>query len=231
MLVWKLMCWWWRIVSFWWEREMKFASLKTLREVLCDIKIRNAHLIRVSRAAADDDIEGQWNGVAKLYLRARGVPERNWDETSGARGPGFNSQNSPNSFLHPALHWLSSGGVHWCDRPILPELFWWASFFFGERAIFAMPSATGTRTRVARVRAAIAEMNSEFQNLLTKSSSSFTYCKRRSLLFWQWQSRKCSLVPATPRSGIEPGSSAWQAEILTTFLPRTWLKRVHEETS
>ena len=56
---------------------MKFASLKTLREVLCDIKIRNAHLIRVSRAAADDDIEGQWNGVAKLYLRARGVPERN----------------------------------------------------------------------------------------------------------------------------------------------------------
>ena len=26
----------------------------------------------------------------------------------------------------------------------------------------------------------------------------------------------------TPRPGIEPGSSAWRAEILTTILPRTW---------
>ena len=41
MLVWKLLCWWWRTVVLVREK-MTFASWKMFREVLwCDIKIRN----------------------------------------------------------------------------------------------------------------------------------------------------------------------------------------------
>ena len=42
-----------------------------------------------------------------------------------------------------------------------------------------------------------------------------------SLLTWRLAPR----ANKPPRPGIEPGSSAWQAEILTTILPRIWWAR------
>ena len=58
--------------------------------------------------------------------------------------------------------------------------------------------------------------------------------QRPERVYTRGQSATCTLLVAdpkamssspTPRPGIEPGSPAWRAEILTTMLPRTWLWR------
>ena len=140
-----------------------------------------------------------------------------WWERNEFWGPGFKSQNSPNYLSCFAVGCIIAIDAELCHEPFY--------FFKGKfsKAFRHRPSILTSWTA--------AGVNFQLHDFpLTQVTSSLILDPEEAHRFDRG-GREIFARAATPRPGIEPGSSAWQAEILTTILPRTWLKRVCEETN